>query len=395
MVSDLTEAMLAVNSQPSLPSRVPVAGTTVEVAGDRATVEFPRGDGESTDTAAYRYLQTKGEDPDDWVVTGFRSSEWTMANGEIGESMRYTFARRGSAGAPYPIDEVLAWVDGVRRPAWIPAPPRQSSGGFLFLIGDTQWGKIDGDGIDGTLERALRYIDDAVSSYRVAAETHNIVEVTIAWLGDHGEGFVSQNGANVWRTTLTNTEQQRLTRRVMAYAIKRFAEVVPSSIPINVVAVPGNHGETVRFAGKGTTRYSDSYDTEALVAVADALELAGGYENVKTFVPTNDEMVVVLDVADTRVGFVHGHQHKPGKHFEWLTGQAFNKRSPLRDVDVLVEGHLHHYHVDTRNGVTFIGIPAVESESTWFRHRTGITGDPGAVVAIVADGNVLSQEVIR
>ena len=48
---------------------------------------------------------------------------------------------------------------------------------------------------------------------------------------------------------------------------------VPLAARVSMAAVPGNHGEAVRFAGKGVTRYDDSHDTEALIAVADAAAL--------------------------------------------------------------------------------------------------------------------------
>lgn len=163
-----------------------------------------------------------------------------------------------------------------------------------------------------------------------------------------------------------------------------------------MAAVPGNHGEAVRFNGRGITRYDDSHDTEALVAVRDALALAPEvYGHVECFVPDSDELTVVVDCSGTVVAHAHGHQWRPGKHWEWWRGQAFNKQSAMHQADVLLAGHLHHEHVDTDGPRTFIQPPAMESESTWWRHAKGTTGAPGLVVAVTKDGSVPVKEVVR
>jgi hypothetical protein len=103
----------------------------------------------------------------------------------------------------------------------------------------------------------------------------------------------------------------------------------------------------------------------------------------------------VLDVANTVVAHNHGHPWRPGKHFEWWQGQAFNKASAMHQADLLLAGHLHHEFVDTEGARTFIQPPAMESESTWFRHNKGTTGAPGLIVAVTKDGAVPVKELIR
>jgi hypothetical protein len=211
-------------------------------------------------------------------------------------------------------------------------------------------------------------------------------------MGDHVEGFQSQGGANVWRTNLTMSEQIRLTRRVMLYAMEQFAPLSPR---LTMAAVPGNHGEPQRFSGKGVTRYDDSHDTESLIAVSDAAQLnKDAFGHVEFYVPQTDEMTVVLDVAGTRIGHAHGHQWRPGKQFDWWEGQAFGS-SPLRDADVLLAGHLHHLHIEENGGRTYVGVPALESESTWWRHATGVGGNPGVFTMLTKDGSVLDMKVVR
>lgn len=147
--------------------------------------------------------------------------------------------------------------------------------------------------------------------------------------------------------------------------------------------------------GKGVTRYDDSHDTEALIAVADACALdPARYGHVRFLVPETDEMTVTVDVAGTRVGMAHGHQWRPGQHMRWWAGQGFGD-SPLRDARLLLAGHLHHFHAEADSGRLFVQTPATEAESTWWRHATGATGDPGIVVALTRDGVTPVIEVVR
>jgi hypothetical protein len=154
-----------------------------------------------------------------------------------------------------PLDELLTQVA-----AYSPNPIRPDGDhGFMVLLGDTQFGKINGDGAAGALRRTVGGLNraaDLLVEYRKRAE---IGHLHVGWMGDHIEGFVSQGGATVWRTPLPLTDQIRLTRRVMLHALTQFA---PLARRVSMAAVPGNHGEAVRFAGKGVTRYDDSHDTE-------------------------------------------------------------------------------------------------------------------------------------
>lgn len=394
MADSLTEQLLAKPVGPTITPRTtsPENDFTraVEVSGDTAEVTV-RSDVPVDESAAANFLREQGEDPSLWEVTGFRASEWTMASGATGVSTRYSFARRDTAATTErpPLDELLAEIRGHE-----PVTERaEGDHGFLVLAGDMQFGKLDGDGVQGTLARTIDYLNRARDVLELYRLRFDVGHVHVAWLGDHVEGFVSQGGANTWRTQLTLNEQIRLTRRVMLHALKLFAD---GAERVSMVAVPGNHGEAVRFAGKGVTRYDDSHDTESLIAVADAAALnPEAFGHVKFYVPETDELTVVLPVAGTTVAHAHGHQWKPGKHFEWWRGQAFNAASPMHQADLLVAGHLHHEHVDSDGKRLFIQPPAMESESTWWRHAKGTTGHPGLIVAMTKDGAVGPLEVIR
>lgn len=265
--------------------------------------------------------------------------------------------------------------------------------GGLYLAGKqlVVTHNCDGDASTGIVQRAFSCLDNAASILREADEG-GVERAHIAFLGDHIEGFESQGGNNAWRTTLTLTEQLRVVRAIMTYAVRIFA---PLCSHLTVVAVPGNHGEAKRF-GSGITRYDDSFDTDCLIAVAEACKMAGdAYSHVKFYTPDRDELIVTLDVGDTRIAHAHGHKWKINKHFDWWKGQAFNRDSAMHTADVLLAGHTHHFHAEMDGTRLFLSVPALESESTWFRHQTGTQGAPGIVTAWARGGTLENITVIR
>ncbi|MGW0861326.1 hypothetical protein [Streptomyces sp. NPDC002611] len=394
-MSELLDELLAKPTGPSVPARAtdPERDFTkqIEVSGDEAAVTVRGENFEANESAATAVLQGQGLDPAEWTVTGLRSSEWTMANGDMGVSTRFSFSRKCVTFAERPpIDDLVAAIQ-----SYTPIEPLEEDGDHTFIValGDMQFGKIDGDGAEGTLKRTIDCLNRAADLLYVYKQRFDIDHVHIAWLGDHVEGFVSQGGANTWRTQLTLNEQIRLTRRVMLHALLLFA---PRVSRLTVAAVPGNHGEAVRINGKGVTRYDDSHDTESLIAVKDAADLTPDrFGHVEFYVPDTDELTVVVECSGTVVAHAHGHQWRPGKHFDWWRGQAFNKDSALHQADLLLAGHLHHEHVDTDGPRTFLQPPAMESESTWWRHAKGTTGAPGLIVAVTKDGRVPVKEVVH
>ncbi|MGW8630634.1 hypothetical protein [Streptomyces sp. NPDC055793] len=398
-MSELTDALLAKPTAPAVAGRKtdPEKDFTrqIEIKGDEADVTVRGETFEDNESAATAVLQGQGLDPAEWTVTGLRSSEWTMANGDTGVSTRFTFARCASVTEKErpPLDELLAAIDSTPMVP-IETGPRVagSPATYIVALGDMQFGKIDGDGVEGTLQRTIDCLDEAAELLSLYRYRFGIRHVHIAWLGDHVEGFVSQGGANTWRTQLTLNEQIRLTRRVMLHALLLFA---PLCERLTMAAVPGNHGEAVRISGKGVTRYDDSHDTESLIAVKDAADLnPERFGHVEFYVPDTDELTVVVECSGSIVAHAHGHQFRPGKHFEWWKGQAFGRSSAMHQADVLLAGHLHHEFVEADGPRTFIQVPSMESESTWFRHSKGAEGAPGLIVAVTKDGRVPVKEVV-
>lgn len=393
MSDPLVAELLAKPVGPQIPPRVndPEKDFTREISVSRDTITATLRDnlGVINEGTALRYLKEEGQNPDDWEVTHFRKLKWGPIDSPY-ESVKFSFKRKALLDSERPpLDDLFAEIRKHKPKASLP----DGDYGYIVALGDMQFGKIDGDGVEGTLRRTIDCLNKAADLLVTYRQRFDIGHVHIAWLGDHIEGFVSQGGANSWRTQLTLNEQIRLTRRVMLHALTLFA---PMGVRVTMAAVPGNHGETIRFAGKGVTRYDDSHDTESLIAVADAAALnPAAFGHVQFFVPETDELTVLVPVAGTNVAHAHGHQWRPGKTFEWWKGQAFNSASPMGQADLLLSGHLHHAHFESDGERLFIQVPAMESESTWFRHAKGTVGAPGLVVAITRNGLTDVKEIVR
>lgn len=387
-MSDLLNDLLAVPTSSHKPKRMPVDKdytSQIEVTSSSVNVTLNDEPGKTTEGTAREFLEREGLDPDAWEVTSFAKSEWGDSDNPK-ESVKFTFKPRTASveASKVDIEELVRYLDS-HEPSGREIFP---VGDLIVGIGDLQLGKMDGDGPEGTLHRTIGCIDEVAAQAALTAHGH----IHVAWLGDHIEGFNSQGGANVWRTSLTLTEQIRLTRKVMAYAMQRLR---PHCDRLSMAAVPGNHGETLRISGKTATRYDDNHDTDALVAVAEAAALSESYKDVEFYVPDNDELTVLVEVGGVNVLHAHGHQWRPNKHFEWWSNQAFSPKSSAHLADILLSGHLHHSHVEANGRRLFVGVPSLESESTWFRHTQGSVGYPGVLQLHVEDGEVASIDFVR
>jgi len=302
---------------------------------------------------------------------------------------RYRFKVEPAGPGSADIEELIALTSKAKAKQ---ATDTNLAAGFLVVIGDTQFGKVDGDGLEGTIQRVLDSTQAAVDRFkelRKAGKKANTVY--IMWLGDCIEGFVSQGGGNAWRTPTTLTEQVRIVRRLMLHQIDAFRGLAKNVV---LLSIPGNHDEAVRSNTGKVTRYDDSWAIEAAVAVHDAMEVnPKAYANCSVKVPGRDELTLTLDVYGTIVGLAHGHQMRPGKAHDWWAGQAHGLQ-PIGEATLLLTAHLHHLVVDQPGAKTHIQIPAMESESTWWRHLKGQVAPSGVVTLLVGGGGWSDLQVV-
>ena len=387
-MSDLMDKLLAVSTAPVIPRGVAAESRRVaEFSQSTGSIEVPE---DAPEGDAEQFLRDAGQDPADWEVTGFKRSEWGDPEKPF-VSTRFTFKRRErveQSDREEAVAEVLSWIERHKPSRRLGLTPVRDLA--ILAIGDLQLGKLENmeEGFDHSAANAISVIDQFVTDLQETPTK----EVLVAWLGDHGEGFVSQGGANTWRTQMTQQDQNRIMRRLMYYAVDQIA---PWTGRLVMVAVPGNHGESQRISGKGVTRYDDNNDTEQLNAVAEGVARSGrDFSHVEFYVPERDEISLTVDVGGVSVGAVHGERWNSGKHADWWEGQVFHD-GPTARADVLLCGHWHHLLVQDIGKKLFAQVPALERRSKWWEHKTGIVGHPGALLLEGHGGQVTNIKPLR
>lgn len=254
---------------------------------------------------------------------------------------------------------------------------------FHLLIGDTQLGKSDGDGTAGIIEQFNNSLQTALARWKNLGRP----PVHIAFLGDCIEGNQSQNGRTFWRTQLTVTEQTRIFRRLILASIDTFIQA-PEII---VTVVNGNHDQVQRFQ---ETRADDGHATEAAIAVNEAINTnPERYNHVKIYVPGIDQDHLVIDMHGTVMVLAHGHQWSRGKAMDWWAGQSFNLQA-AQAGHILAHGHEHEFSIKSKRDRLVLCTPTMESESTWWKHKTGDQGMRGAIIMTTNNGTFGGVEIV-
>jgi len=156
-VTTLTEKLLAKPVAPAVQGRKSNPDTDftkqIELAGDSLTATLRDKAGAVNEGTALRFIEAEGLNPEEWEATGFKRSEW----GAGLESSRFTFKRVVAGSKVELLPEETAVIKRYRGKA----QRAQGDHAYIVGIGDCQFGKIDGDGIEGTIARAITGIDKA------------------------------------------------------------------------------------------------------------------------------------------------------------------------------------------------------------------------------------------
>ena len=348
----------------------------VELDGDSGEVTTtPQTDDTISDFS--EILVGFGIDPNEFEIEGkVRLSKWQIFDGTWRTSYRFNIIRKSAAGS-VDISELIKLVQDVKPEA----PITTGDYAFVFAAGDLQLGKMDGDGVEGTVRRYRQSLQKAVN--KVHANRHLIGPIVISFVGDCIEGMVSQNGRNAWRTVLTTTQQVNLLRQLIIETVKAFA---PLTSDLRVVSVPGNHDEAQRQPV--STDGSDSWAVDALRAVSQGLEFNHeAFGHVTCEEVAFDELTKVIEVAGTKIAHAHGHQWKRDKHWEWWSGQHWGGHE-IGKADILIAGHFHTGKYEQENFKHYVRTPSFEQESTYFRHLTGKVGNPSAVTFLTKNAEI-------
>ncbi len=265
--------------------------------------------------------------------------------------------------------------------------PAGGPGLFVFLAGDLQLGKPDGDGTEGTVERFYGSLDRALARYKLLRKSGKAGPVLLVWAGDCIEGVNSQGGNLIGRLDLTLTEQIRVYRRLLLDQVQGFSDL---SDEVSVIAVGGNHDEAVRIGNQMATRYDDSWAVEGASQVADVMAAAG--RSITWFLPGRDELHITADLNGTRIGVLHGHQTR-NKMQSWLASKAL-ARDPIGQADIVLSGHYHHLRVEQFAQTTWIQTGALDGGSIWWTHRGNNDAPPAAVTFVTADRRWTGLEIV-
>lgn len=276
----------------------------------------------------------------------------------------YTFRIARTSSRQNHVDELIKLVN--KKPG--KQPGKTTDEVYVFAMGDSQLGKVDAHGSEGIVTAWSESLANARADWTRCGRP----SVLIAGLGDHIEGNQSQGGRNFYRSDLTISEQLRVFRRMLLSTIDAFIEAPTVQVGI----VNGNHDDIQRFQA---TDASDGHATESAIAVAEALALnAARYGHVSIYVPGKDQDHLVLDVNGTNFILIHGHQFARGKAMEWWEKQTFNNH-PAGVADIMLHGHEHEFQISSRRDRLVVCVPALEEESTWFKHKQGAVGRRGVL----------------
>lgn len=318
-------------------------------------------------------LERFGYDPDKYTIVGdqHQTTRWQGYDGRWLSRYRFNVALRT---ATLDLDELLADVG-----KWKPRTPApiMGDGVFVFQASDLQLGKIDGDGLEGTVERYRVSVDRAVADLKRLRKACGITAVHLIFAGDCIEnGGVAQGGKSAWRQSLTVTEQVRVWRRLLLSTVKAFASLSEACF---VSVVGGNQDDATRMPVM--TRADDNWATEGAIAVADTLAEVGGFDHIRVQVPPRDQGFMTVKVNESVFTITHGHQWRKGKAADWWASQAFYQGNPA-GAHFLCHGHWHSTSIAQDGPRTVICSPTFDGGSSWYRDKTGAEARQGGLVYV-------------
>lgn len=375
----------------------------------RPRVKHPSGWTPGVDTEKGVIVTQSSSDapPDDWsdILAEFRldPAKWEVCSDRIhvrtwdgpkGERLFYFKAdvRPRSNGRTYDLDALIGEVRRWRKPKRLPPTGDHA---LIVCLSDWQFGKSDGDGTEGTVDRVLALIGsvtDRIAQLRRGGT--DLGALYVVGLGDLVEGCDGQYPSQPFTVELNRREQVKLVRRLLVRALKEWSPLFEQVV---VSCVPGNHGEH-RKDGKAFTTPGDNDDVAVFEQVAEVLaENPGRFGHVRFVIP-DETLTVTLDVAGTIVSFAHGHQFGSGgtpraKAEKWWKGMG-HARHPVGDADVLISGHFHHLNIVQDGPRLWMQCPTLDGGSDWWQERGGSPSVAGTAVMVVGPDGPRMPDVL-
>jgi hypothetical protein len=369
------------------------SGETFEWDGRAGTLSVVRKDA-PTDGIWAELIADWGLDPSDVeIVPGSVTVRgWDAPDGAGGfQRLRHykaTLRQREHLMDPTLVEELIKSI--AKRPAVKAAKPVIDGVTFLVALSDWQIGKGN-EARGGTPETVAR-VEGAA---RAAADRlrelikagRRIEKIALVGLGDLVEGCDGFYAMQAFSADLDDRSQDRVVRHLLLRVIDTFVEF---GIPMEVFAVPGNHGEN-RLNGKAHTTWLDNRDLAAFEIVGEVCAQNPARYSHVVFVGdqrlNDDDLTMTTELSGAQCGFAHGHQFRSGANSQakmegWLKGQALGLTG-IANARLLFAGHLHHFVMSESTGRTVIQVPAMDGGSRWFQATSGASAPAGMLTVCV------------
>jgi hypothetical protein len=256
---------------------------------------------------------------------------------------------------------------------------------YVLNLSDFQIGKGEGGGTTATVERIVGALHESVARVQELRRAKRVISsVVIAGLGDLAEQCIGHYPSQQFTVDRTRRQQLQVVRELITLAIDLHVDLAPV---VNVVAVPGNHGENRGGGGKSITTVADNDDLAVFEQVAEALAKNPGRYGHVTF-HIADGLVAVLDVEGVPVAWTHMHQGNGSgeKALEaWWRGQVMGNQ-PVARAQILNTAHFHHFLCSEATGRTIMQMPAMDGGSGWWTDKTGQNSPAGMVSYLAGVG---------
>jgi predicted phosphodiesterase len=335
-----------------------------------------------------------GFDPELWRIVGpIQARKWMAYDGRWLHYFKFSVEQGETEEAVRSHIEDLVKHIRKRRPAVL----RELGGtdAWAFVAADWQIGKQEaGDGTDQTVERVLQAVDMAKQQVKDLRRIGRQMPTgALLGLGDLVEGCDGFYPSQTWMVDRTRRDQGRITRELIRHVIDSLSPLFDDFL---IATVAGNHGEH-RKDGKAFTTPADNDDVAAFEAVKEAYDRAGDY-GLRWVIP-QEELSIAVELGGTLVGMTHGHLFRRGatvqaKAHEFWKSQDFGMQA-LRDTQILLSGHFHHWSSVTYGSRTAMQAPAMDPGSSWFRQASGEDSPAGVLTMRLDSGEPLGFDDIR
>jgi hypothetical protein len=380
------------------------AGATTNGAlkwnGDSGILDTPAVDFEPGQDFWDLLIKDWGLDPDQVeIVPGsvhIRAWDSNVGGGEI-QRLRYyraTIRQRAiSKDQQAEIDELIKEISK-RRPA--KAKKYVSSvfpieATFVVALSDWQTGKTDGGSTVDLINRVIGCQDAVIEQLRfLILSGRRPEQILLCGLGDLIEQCANFYANQTFIVDADRRTQMRVVRQLILRFVDRLVDEFVE-IPLQLLAVPGNHGEN-RQNGKFITTVKDNDDLAIFEQLGEILAAnPDRYGNVECNNPdtylNDDDLTVTTVLSGVIVTLAHGHQFgKSGsglaKAESWLAGQALGIL-PVADCEIFISAHVHHFCISENTGRTVIIVPALDNGSKWYTAKTGRHSAPGMLTMLI------------